>query len=74
MILYGDTTPSGSGVADISSWGLDSECRLPADDRSGASRAMIVNQRSEREEERPKSAASSCLIQKPLSSPPFGQK
>lgn len=49
MILYGDLTPSDSDVADMSSWWLNLNCRLPADDRSGASRAMIVDQCSARE-------------------------
>lgn len=49
MILYGDLTPSDSDVADMSSGWLNLNWRLPADDRSGASRAMMVDQCSAQE-------------------------
>jgi hypothetical protein len=44
MILYGDLIPSDSDIADMSSWWLNLNCKLPVDDRSGASRAMIDGQ------------------------------
>lgn len=49
MILYGDLIPSDSDVADMSSWWLNLNCKLPVDDRSGASRAMIDDQCDARE-------------------------
>lgn len=65
MILNGDLNPSDSDVADMSPWWLNWNCKLPVDDRSGASRAMILlwRMRYARADSSPQSATSGCFMQ-----------